>query len=101
MLLLDEPAAGLGEDEWRDLADLLRATVVDAAAAGRPMGILLIEHQLGFVRRLADRLYALDTGTVVAEGTPAEVLADRRVIESYLGSSAAVAADLAAGPAAG
>ena len=47
--------------------------------------ILLIEHQLGFVRRLADRLYALDAGTVIAHGEPATVLADRAVVESYLG----------------
>ncbi len=84
LLLLDEPAAGLDTDEWHDLADLLRATMQQAATT-RPMGILLIEHQLGFVRRLADRLYALDTGNVIASGEPAEVLADRRVVDSYLG----------------
>jgi branched-chain amino acid transport system ATP-binding protein len=86
LLLLDEPAAGLDTDEWIDLADVLRGIATTAAAAGRPIGILLIEHQLGFVRRLADRLYALDAGTVIAQGRPDDVLADRRVIDSYLGS---------------
>jgi ABC-type branched-subunit amino acid transport system ATPase component len=60
-------------------------------ATARPMGILLIEHQLGFVRRLADRLYALDAGTVIAQGDPASVLADRQVIDSYLGTSTVIA----------
>jgi branched-chain amino acid transport system ATP-binding protein len=83
LLLLDEPAAGLGIDEWHELADRLRAT-----AAEQTVGILLIEHQLGFVRRLADRIYALDAGVVIAHGPPAAVLADRMVIESYLGSAA-------------
>jgi branched-chain amino acid transport system ATP-binding protein len=87
LLLLDEPAAGLDTDEWHELADLLRARSAAAAAAGEPMGILLIEHQLGFVRRLADRLYALDAGRVIADGSPQDVLADRRVIDSYLGTS--------------
>jgi branched-chain amino acid transport system ATP-binding protein len=88
LLLLDEPAAGLDTDEWIELADVLRAIAARARDAGRPMGIVLIEHQLGFVRRLADRLYALDTGAVIATGSPEDVLADRRVIESYLGTPA-------------
>ncbi len=61
------------------------------ARPDRPMGILLIEHQLGFVRRLADRLYALDAGTVIAEARPDDVLADRRVVERYLGPPIAAA----------
>ncbi len=88
LLLLDEPAAGLDTDEWVALADVLRATAARARDAGHPMGIVLIEHQLGFVRRLADRLYALDTGAVIASGHPDDVLADRRVVESYLGTPA-------------
>jgi branched-chain amino acid transport system ATP-binding protein len=87
LLLLDEPAAGLDTDEWTELADQLRATQAGSMQTDRPMGILLIEHQLGFVRRLADRLYALDAGTVIAQGDPASVLADRQVIDSYLGTS--------------
>jgi ABC-type branched-subunit amino acid transport system ATPase component len=78
LLLLDEPAAGLDTDEWHDLADVLRATITAASDSARPIGVLL-------VRRLADRLYALDAGTVIAHGKPGEVLAERRVIESYLG----------------
>jgi branched-chain amino acid transport system ATP-binding protein len=84
LLLLDEPAAGLSEQEWEQLAELLQDLKTRS-----DMGILLIEHQLGFVRRLADRLYALDAGRVVAQGDPAAVLADRRVIESYIGLASA------------
>ena len=71
LLLLDEPAAGLDTDEWTELADRLRDHAGARAGTARPMGVLLIEHQLDFVRRLADRLYALDAGAVIAEGEPA------------------------------
>jgi branched-chain amino acid transport system ATP-binding protein len=84
LLLLDEPAAGLADDEWPDLIGVLHELTQH-----HRLGILLIEHQLGFVRQLAQRLYALDAGRVVVHGDPASVLADPRVVQSYLGAPAA------------
>jgi branched-chain amino acid transport system ATP-binding protein len=83
LLLLDEPAAGLSEFEWKQML----AALLELRGRG-DMGILVIEHQLGFVRQLATRLYALDAGRIVAEGEPAEVLEDRRVVEAYIGTAA-------------
>lgn len=82
LLLLDEPAAGLAEWEWKEMLGLLQRL-----RATGDLGILVIEHQLGFVRQLVDRLYALDAGRIVADGDPAVVLDDRRVVESYIGTA--------------
>jgi branched-chain amino acid transport system ATP-binding protein len=82
LLLLDEPAAGLSEWEWKQML----AALLELRASG-DMGILVIEHQLGFVRQLATRMYALDAGRIVAEGDPAAVLDDRRVVEAYIGTA--------------
>jgi branched-chain amino acid transport system ATP-binding protein len=84
LLLLDEPAAGLSEWEWNEMLKVL----LELRGSGE-MGILVIEHQLGFVRQLADRLYALDAGKIVAQGDPATVLDDRRVVEAYIGTATA------------
>ena len=62
------------------------AALLELRASG-DMGILVIEHQLGFVRQLATRMYALDAGRIVAEGDPAAVLDDRRVVEAYIGTA--------------
>ena len=51
--------------------------------------LLLVEHHMGVVMRLADRVHVLDFGRTIAEGTPAEVRANRAVIEAYLGTAAA------------
>ena len=88
ILLLDEPAAGLSSEERHDLADLLRM-------ARDKMGrtIVLIEHDLGLVWQIADRITVLDAGEVVATGLPREILADPRVRGLFAGSPPKVATD--------
>jgi len=79
LLLLDEPASGLRAGERGALADLLQRL------RGGDLTMMLVEHDVAFVTRLADRVTVLDLGEVVAEGTPAEIRADERVIDAYLG----------------
>jgi len=86
LLLLDEPASGLRVGERAALAEL----VEDLRAHGLTM--LLIEHDVSFVVRLADQVTVLDLGRVIAEGTPKQVTSDARVIEAYLGQEANSAA---------
>jgi branched-chain amino acid transport system ATP-binding protein len=82
LLLLDEPASGLRAGERGALADLLRQLHSEG------LTMLLVEHDVSFVTRLADRVTVLDLGRVVAEGTPAEIRADERVVGAYLGEGA-------------
>ena len=82
LLLLDEPAAGLRHIEKQRLAALLRQ-LRDGGTS-----VLLVEHDMGFVMDLADRVVVLDFGTKIAEGTPSAIKSNPEVVKAYLGVSA-------------
>ena len=81
ILLLDEPAAGLSSAEQQ----FLSAKIRQLAQSG--ISILIVDHSMDFLLPVVDRLICLDQGSVVAEGTPAEVLADPRALKLYFGNS--------------
>ncbi len=88
VLLLDEPAAGTNPSEKLELTKLIRKVRDEMGVS-----ILLIEHDMKLVMSLAERLYVLNFGSVIAQGTPEEIRANDKVIEAYLGSTATETGD--------
>jgi ABC-type branched-subunit amino acid transport system ATPase component/branched-subunit amino acid ABC-type transport system permease component len=91
VLLLDEPAAGLDSTESMAFGDQLRTI------AGTGVGCLLIDHDMHLVMSVCDRVYVIEFGKQIAEGTPEQVRNDPKVLESYLGSQSFDEDDLPTG----
>ncbi|TML30251.1 MAG: ABC transporter ATP-binding protein [Actinobacteria bacterium] len=82
-VLLDEPAAGLPEAELPALSEVVRSVRDD-----REAGVLLIDHNMGLIMEICDRIHVLDQGRTLAEGSPADIRANLDVAAAYLGESA-------------
>jgi ABC-type branched-subunit amino acid transport system ATPase component len=83
LLLLDEVLAGLNPSEIRDIVPVIRGL------CARGITIMMIEHVMQAVMSLAEHVFVLAEGSIIAAGTPAEVAADAKVVEAYLGHGAA------------
>ena len=81
LLLLDEPASGLNHEEVAVLGALVRAIRDE-----RRVTVLLVEHHMGLVMQVSDKVVVLDFGRKIAEGTPGEIQRNSDVIKAYLGS---------------
>ena len=84
LLLLDEPTAGMGDQETYEVTQLIRKLHKD-----QKLSIVLIEHDMRVVFHLADRIMVLAEGKMLAEGTPKEIAANEAVQAAYLGKAAA------------
>jgi len=80
LLLLDEPAAGMNPQETQELTDFIRQIKNE-----NNLTVFMIEHHMDLVMKISDRIYVLDFGKLIANGTPVEIQNDQRVIDAYLG----------------
>ena len=82
-MLLDEPTSGMSDTESVAMIEQVRHMAATVGA-----GVIVIDHDLAFITGISDRIYVLDQGRVIAEGTPTEVQANAAVQAAYLGSAA-------------
>ena len=92
LMVLDEPTSGVAQRETEAIRPVLRAVADELGCA-----MLVVEHDMPFLMAIADRVYCLERGRIIAEGTPAAVREDPAVVTSYLGSAGALAAAAVSG----
>ena len=81
LILLDEPAAGMNPQESEELLRFIKEL------QSQQFTIVLIEHDMNVVMNISDRIYVIDHGKKIAQGTPEEIISNERVIEAYLGGT--------------